>query len=208
MPSRPAIQEDLSEWDDISNRFIAELRGRQVGANAPQLGEMFPEFTLPDSHGAHISLSELTGTGPVVISFMRGQWCPYCKAELQAWHDAIPRLEAKGGRFVGISAEVGGRAEDFRCHIAPNATMLCDVDHGLALSLGLAFPISEEFHRRYVEAGIDLAGIFGNSGRILPVTATYVIDHNATVRYAFVDPDFRIRADPAEVIAAVEAIHR
>jgi peroxiredoxin len=203
---QPAV--DLNEWDAISDRLIAQLRGRNAGATAPKTNDSFPDFALPNSKGVHVSLHELLGHGPLVLSFMRGRWCPYCEKELMAWHDAMPRLEAEGGHFVGVSSEVGGLAESFRCDIAPDADMLCDVDHGLAMALGLTFPVDEEFHHRYVEAGIDLATIFGNSGRILPIAATYVIDPAGIVRYAFVDPDFRVRADPAVVIAVVEALRQ
>jgi peroxiredoxin len=198
----------MAEWEDISNRFVAQLRARRTGATAPKVNDAFPPFILPDSQGRHVALADLLGNGPMVLSFMRGRWCPYCKQELKAWNEAMPRLEAEGGRFVGVSAEVGGLAEAFRCDIAPDATMLCDVDHGLATALGLAFPLNDELHQRYVDAGIDLASIFGNSGRILPLAATYVIDRDGIVRYAFVDPDFRVRADPAVVIAVVEALRR
>lgn len=195
-------------WEEPTNTLVAHLRARKVGSQAPRLNDRFPDFMLPDTQGRHVALAELTGRGPVVLSFLRGRWCPYCAQELTAWHDAMPRLEAEGGTFVAISAETGGLAEDFRCEIAPGAKMLCDVDHGLAMMLGLAFPIGEDLHRRFVDAGLDLATIFGNSGRILPVTATYVIDTDGIVRFAFVDVDFRVRADPAVVIAVVEALRR
>ena len=195
-------------WEEPINALVGQLRARKTGSNAPRVNDLFPDFMLPDSRGQHVALAGLIGHGPLVLSFLRGRWCPYCAQELKGWHDAIPRLEALGGHFVAVSAETGGRAESFRCEIAPGAQMLCDVDHGLAMLLGLAFPIGEDLHRRYVAAGLDLAAIFGNSGRILPVTATYVIDADGVVRYAFVDPDFRIRADPDVVIAAVEALCR
>jgi peroxiredoxin len=208
MTSSETSAVNLNEWDAISDRLIAQLRERKTGNTAPRINEAFPDFALPNSKGVHVSLAELLGEGPLVLSFMRGRWCPYCEKELISWHDAMPRLEAEGGHFAGVSAEIGGLAETFRCDIAPGAVMLCDVDHGLAMALGLTFPVDAEFHRRYVEAGIDLAAAFGNSGRILPIAATYVIDTGGIVRYAFTDPDFRIRADPAVVIAVVEALRR
>lgn len=208
MRSEQHAIDPMAAWEDISNRVVAQLRARDVGASAPKVNEAFPDFVLPDTYGRHVALAELLGRGPIVLSFMRGRWCPYCEQELTSWHAAMPRLEAEGGRFVGVSAEVGGLAEQFRCDIAPGATMLCDVDHGLAMALGLAFPVSAELDERYREAGINLAEIFGNSGRILPITATYVIDGKGIVRYAFVDPDFRVRADPAVVIAVVEALRQ
>jgi peroxiredoxin len=208
MKPQKSEEVDLNAWDAISDRLIAQLRERNVGATAPKINEPFPDFTLPNSKGIYVELQEMLGRGPLVLSFMRGRWCPYCEKELLSWHAAIPRLEAEGGHFVGVSAEVGGLAESFRCDIAPEAAMLCDVDHGLAMALGLTFPVDEEFHRRYLDAGIDLAAIFGNAGRILPIAATYVIDSDGIVRYAFDDPDFRVRADPAIVIAVVEALRR
>lgn len=206
MKPESAVEVDLNVWDEISDRLIAQLRTRNIGANAPKINEPFPDFTLPNSKGEYVELRDLLSAGPLVLSFMRGRWCPYCEKELLSWHDAIPKLKAEGGHFVGVSGEVGGLAESFRCDIAPEADMLCDVDHGLAMALGLTFPVDEEFHRRYLEAGIDLATIFGNSGRILPIAATYVIDSQSIVRYAFDDPDFRIRANPAEVIAVVQSL--
>ncbi len=205
IPDQPS-DPSSDPWEEPSNALVALLRARKAGSRAPRVNDPFPDFMLPDSQGHHVALRELIGSGPVVLGFLRGRWCPYCAQELAAWHDAMPRLEAEGGTFVAISAETGGLAESFRCEIAPGARMLCDIDHGLAMMLGLAFPIGEDLHRRYVDAGLDLAGIFGNSGRILPITATYVIDADGIVRYAFVDPDFRVRADPAAVIAAVEAL--
>lgn len=200
--------ESADIWHEPTNALVAQLRARKTGATAPRVNDRFPDFMLPDTQGLHVALADLLGRGPLVLSFLRGRWCPYCEQEMTSWHEAMPRLEAEGGKFIAISAEVGGLAESFRCEIAPGAQMLCDVDHGLAMMLGLAFPVGEDLHRLFVEAGLDLASIFSNSGRILPVTATYVIDADGIVRYAFIDPDFRKRADPAVVIAVVEALRR
>lgn len=208
MKPRSSTPLPADPWEAPTNALVAQLRARKVGSNAPRLNQPFPDFTLPDTQGRHVSLADLIVSGPIVLSFLRGRWCPYCAQELTDWHDAMPRLEAQGGRFIAVSAETGGLADSFRHEIAPGAQMLCDVDHGLAMLLGLAFPIGDDLHQKYVDAGLDLAAIFGNSGRILPITATYVIDGSGIVRYAFADPDFRVRADPAVVIGVVAALHR
>lgn len=199
-PAPPAY-----DWDALYDRFVARMRGLGVGGSAPKLYDRFPPFTLPNSLGQFVDLSDRLGGGPVVLSFMRGGWCPYCRGEILAWQEAIPRLEAVGGRFVAVSGEAGGRAETTRCELAPDAEMLCDIDHGLALSLGLAHSIGEEMHGRCAEHGLHLADIYGDSGWLLPIPATFVLDGGGVVRYAFVEPDFRLRADPAVVIAVVEA---
>jgi peroxiredoxin len=194
-----------ADWDALYDGFVGRLRRSGAGADAPGLYDRFEPFALPDSRGRYVSLKDRLADGPVVLSFMRGGFCPYCRAELQAWHDAIPRLEAVGGHFIAISAEVGGRAEETRCGLAPNAEMLCDVDHGLALSLGLAHPVGPDLHEGYRAHGLYLDEIYGDSGMLLPTPATFVIDSGGVVRYAFVEPDFRVRPDPTVVIAVVEA---
>ncbi len=194
------------DWHGLYDGFIGNLRERGVGRTAPALGDRLEPFVLPNSLGRHVALDDLLGAGPIVLSFMRGGWCPYCRSELNAWAAAMQRLAAVGGRFIAVSGEVGGRAETTRCELAPEAEMLCDIDHGLATALGLAFAISPELRQKYDEHGLSLADIYGDSGRILPIPATFVIDRDGIVRYAFVDPDFRVRADPAVVIAVVEAL--
>ena len=206
MSSIAAPAPPTTDWDALYDGFVAGLRTAGAGTQAPQRGALFPSFGLPDSRGRHIALAELLGPGPIVLSFMRGGWCPYCRAELTAWSDAIPRLAAAGGRFVAVSSEIGGRAETTRCELAPAATMLCDVDHGLATALGLSVVVNSEVDASYRLHGLDLAQIYGDAGRVLPIPATYVIDPAGCVRYAFVEPDFRRRADPAVVIAVVEAV--
>lgn len=195
-----------TDWDGLYDNFIAGLRERGAGEAAPRLGDRLDAFVLPNSMGRHVALADLLGSGPIVLSFMRGGWCPYCRAELGAWGSAASRLAAVGGRFVAISGEIGGRAETTRCELAPDAEMLCDVDHGLATALGLSFVVSPALHQRYNDHGLSLADIYGDSGRVLPIPATFVIDAGGIVRFAFVEPDFRVRADPAVVIAVVEAL--
>lgn len=194
------------DWDGLYDGFIGQLRARGAGLAAPRVGDTLAPFVLPNSVGRHVALADLLKAGPIVLSFMRGGWCPYCRAELDAWAVAMPRLAAACSRFVAVSGEVGGRAETTRCELAPRAEMLCDIDHGLATALGLSFAITPALHQSYHAHGLELADIYGDSGRILPIPATFVIDRDAVVRFAFVEPDFRIRADPAAVVAAIEAL--
>ena len=199
-------REATPEWTPIYDAFVAKLRSGAVAANAPKVGELFPDFAVPDAQGRYRSLAELVAAGPIVLSFNRGGWCPFCRGELSAWGERVEQLADAGGRFVTITGEVGGRAEKLRELVGPGATILCDIDHGLALSVGLAFHCEADLQRRYRACGLDLADIYGGAGWILPVPATFVIDRTQTVRFAFADPDFRLRAEPDEVIAVLAAL--
>jgi peroxiredoxin len=195
-------------WQPLYNRLIAEWRSLGIGASAPRVGERFPEFALPDARGRYHPIDELLTKGPIVLSFHRGEWCPYCRSELKAWHCALPRLEALNGRFVAISGEVGGRASSIEAILGDGAHVLCDVDHGVALTVGLAFFAGDQLLSEYCAAGIDLVPLYGTDSGFIPVPATFVIDTDRTVAFAFVDVDFRNRADPDTVLAAVAALGR
>lgn len=205
-PPIEACREATPDWTPVYDAFVARLRATGVGSHAPSVGARFPEFALPDDHGRYRTFAELRREGPLVLSFNRGGWCPYCRAELAGWGERTGALANAGGRFVSVAAETGGRAEQLHELVGAEAEVLCDVDHGLALAVGLAFHCDSDLQRRYLACGLDLAEIYGGGGWFLPVPATFVIDTRGIVRYAFVEPDFRHRADPDIVIAVVKAV--
>jgi peroxiredoxin len=202
-PILAECREATPEWTPVYDAFIAGLRAKGVGAAAPGEGEVFPDFALPDENGRFRSLDELVADGPLVVSFHRGGWCPYCRTELSAWSHHVETLVELGGRFVAISAEVGGRAGKLHRFVGPTATILCDVDHGLALALGLAFFCGDDLQKRYLACGLNLADLYGSGGWLLPVPATFVVGRDRRVAYRFADPDFRVRAEPDAVLDAV-----
>lgn len=215
MKKLPALSELLDEcrettreWTPVYDAFIAKLRSVGVAQNSPVPGDIMPEFALPDARGRYRALSALVAEGPIVLSFNRGGWCPFCRGELSAWGERIDDLAAAGARLVTVTAEVGGRAEALHELVGPDAVILCDIDHGVALSFGLAFRCDLDLQQRYLACGLDLTDIYGGSGWILPVPATFVIDRDMTVRYAFADPDFRTRAEPDEVLGVLTDLNR
>lgn len=195
-----------AEWNRVYNDFIAKLNRAGVAQSAPKVGDIFPDFVLPDEFGRYRQLSALVRERPTVLSFNRGGWCPYCRGELSAWADQSAALIDAGGGFLVVTAEVGGRAAALRELVGSNAQILCDIDHGVAMSLGLTFRCDEDLQNRYLACGLDLADLYGGDSWFLPVPATFVIGRNMTVHFAFADPDFRVRAEPADVIATLAQI--
>jgi peroxiredoxin len=205
-PDTEACRETTPDWTPVYDAFVARLRANGVGAGAPDVGDAFPDFALPDDRGRYRTLAELCAAGPLVLSFNRGGWCPYCRAELSAWGAQAAALAGAGAHLVSIAAETGGRAEKLHQWVGDEATILCDVDHGLALAVGLAFHCGADLQQRYLSCGLDLAEIYGSGGWFLPVPATFVLDREGIVRFAWKDPDFRLRADPETVLAAVRGL--
>lgn len=198
--------ERASDWQDLYDDFISRLNELSVGKQAPTLGALFPSFALPNHRGKYRNISDLYESGPLVISFNRGSWCPYCIHELESWRDSLAALLGAGGKLVVIAGEIGGRGDALASIFQDEVEILCDVEHGVALGLGLAFHAGKELLQRYLEHGLDLSKIYGTQSGILPIPATFLVDQKGIVRYAFVDPDFRVRAEPEDVIAAVKAL--
>ncbi|WP_083672023.1 peroxiredoxin-like family protein [Sphingomonas montana] len=198
--------DDADGWTELYDRVVHTLSRHGVADGSPKVGEVFPDFSLPDTAGRYQSLRALWSDGPVVLSFQRGLWCPYCSHELANWAEVLPALNETGITLVIVAGEVGDRAIALRKLVGETAIMLCDVDHGAALATGLAFHVEDEMRDRYLAAGLDLSAIYGSAGWFLPVPATYVIDAAGIVRYAHADADFRVRADPRDVAALAIAL--
>ncbi len=207
-PQLAQIRRRNPDLGPFFDEVVIGLRAAGVGAAAPKVGELFPDFSLPTAHGGYCRLGELLDQGPVIVNFSRGRWCPYCVHEVSAWAEMLPALADAGVRFIEITGETGGgaRALGAVLEASPAAAMakvLCDVDHGVALSLGLAFFAGDPLLDFYTKAGLDFHDLYGSPSGFLPVPATFGLDRAGRVRFAYADVDFRERAEPADVLATL-----
>jgi peroxiredoxin len=196
------------KWRERYDELVARLRALEVGARAPSVGDRFPEIVLPDHRGRYRTLTSLLADGPLVVSFNRGSWCPYCVSELESWRAALPGLRQVGGKLAIVTAELGGRSRALGDIAGPGSVTLCDVDYGVTLELGLAFHVGSTLVAAYREFGIDLNELYGGTAGLLPVPATFVVRTDGLVDYAFVEPDFRLRAEPEDVVRIVASLIR
>src|SRR5271155_1799551 len=67
----------------VMHRATEQLRSSGQASRAAQAGARAPGFALPDSAGSIVRSADLLAKGPLVITFYRGVWCPYCNMELQ-----------------------------------------------------------------------------------------------------------------------------
>jgi len=185
---------------------IARLRETSLAQAALRVGELAPDFDLPDvATGRVVSLARLLDRGPAVVNFVRGFWCPYCSLQLRALARAEPRLAALGASLLAITAQPLEAALN---GIAVNPLpypLLHDAGGRLATLFGIAFPVSSDLARIHELAGIPTTQD-AEGQTILPIPASYVIARDGTVTYAFVDVDHTRRAEPEALVAAVEAM--
>jgi peroxiredoxin len=140
-------------YDDL----VARLTEAATAEGALKEGDAFPEFALPDADGKFVLSSNLLISGPLVVTFYRGQWCPFCAATMEAMSAAAPAISAAGATAIGISPELGQTSLSANRKSALNFKMLSDVDNGLALQCGLLFRLTDEIVREYDAQGPDLA---------------------------------------------------
>jgi peroxiredoxin len=197
-----------AEITALFDRCIAEVRDAGVVEGSLAVGASAPDFTLPDATGVEVRLSDLTAAGPVVISFYRGGWCPYCNLELRAYAERIPAFLAAGARVVAISPQTPDASLTLVERAELPFTVLSDVGNVVAASFGLVHPIPGDLAEVYVRNGFDLAGDNAQdpSALSLPLPGTYVVDRDGTIVFASVSEDYTVRADPEVVLAAVAAL--
>ena len=189
-------------------RFVRELEAADVAHGALGVGQKMPAFMLPNSEGELVTSDQLLVRGPLVLSFFRGGWCPYCCYELEALQKIHPDLKARGATLAAVTPDTAvALARDKNDHHL-DYEILSDVDNGLALLFGLTFRVPDFIRQLWLDLGIDLAMRHGNSCGtwMLPVPATYIVDENGNIRHSQVDPDFRRRMEPTEILLHLEQI--
>jgi peroxiredoxin len=89
----------------------AELIASGAAARAAKVGDKAPAFSLKDADGNEVSSStELLSQGPLIVTYYRGAWCPYCNMDLQALQGALPELEKSGIQLVAISPQTAANS--------------------------------------------------------------------------------------------------
>ena len=163
-------------------------------------------MALPTAEGELARLADWWRRGPLVVTFFRGEWCPYCRLMLAALEEALPEIEALGASLVAVTPETGGRALAAKRRHGSRYEMLSDVDCGLGLDCGVVFQAPAVYRDMLLSFGNDLARRHGNDAWFLPVPATFVVDRDGVVRWRFAEVDYTRRAEPADILAALRTL--
>ena len=167
-------------------------------------GDSIPSFSLPNATGQSISIQDLLKSGPVVISFYRGGWCPYCNLELRALQEALPEIQARGANLVAISPQTPDNSLSTAEKHHLSFEVLSDVGNQVARQFGLVFTVPETLRPIYQSFGIDLPAYNGDENFELPIPATYIVDTTGKIVHAFVNVDYQKRQDPEGIITVLE----
>ena len=173
---------------------------------ALEAGDRAPEFTLQDADGSSVSSRELLAQGPLVTTFYRGIWCPYCNYDLQALEDVRPEIEARGASLVAISPQTPANSRKSQRDNKLGFLILSDPGATVAAEFGLRFSLPDDLIEVYRQFGADLAAVNGDPSGVLPMPARYVIGTDGVIAYAEVNPDYTRCPDPSELLPVLDRL--
>ncbi len=189
-------------------RAAAALEASGIEDHALREGDVAPDFELPDAMGRPVRLADLRARGPVIISFYRGQWCPFCNLELRGLQRALEEIREAGATLVAISPNKPDVSLDTIEALDLEFPVLSDHDNRVAKQFNLVYEMTPENIEMYREIGRDIGELTGTGKWELPVPATYVVDRDGRIAYSFVDLNHRRRAEPSEVAAIAAELGR
>ncbi len=167
--------------------------------NAKKEGDQAIDFTLTNATGKAIKLSTYLEQGPVVLTWYRGGWCPYCNLTMRRLQQELPNFTEAGATLLALTPELPDRSLSTAEKHELQFEVLSDVGHAVAKSYGIVFELTPEVAKIYQNA-FDLHGYNGDESNELPLAATYVIDQSGKIRYAFLDAEYRNRAEPTAIL--------
>jgi peroxiredoxin len=189
---------------ETMHRATAELIASGAAQHARKAGDVAPSFSLKDPEGNVVTLAELLKKGPVVLSFYRGVWCPYCNMELQALEAAKPEFDKYGASLVAISPQTAPNSRKSVRQNKLSFPILSDVKGRVGEAFGLRFELPDYLVELYKGLKNDLPTFNDDPSWTLPMPARYVIGQDGTILYSEVNPDYTRRPDPEDMIPVLQ----
>ena len=191
---------------------IERLRMMQIVEQGLAEGDTLPDFALPDAAGEIVTSAGLLDRGPLVLAFFRGPWCPYCSLMVEALDQLRPAVEALGASCVAVAPLPVGELAAMAGERGLSLTLLSDADSAYAGVCGVRFEMTAEstalYGRLAARFGQTIPGQDAPGGWVLPVPTTYVAGRDGVIAYSFGDANWARRADPSEILSAVERLVR
>ncbi|HEX4765716.1 MAG TPA: peroxiredoxin-like family protein [Lichenihabitans sp.] len=190
---------------DPMHRATAELIASGAPGKALRVGDRAPDFALQDPDGHEVSSQDLLARGPLIVTFYRGIWCPYCNMDLQAIEAALPKLAERGATLVAISPQTAPNSRRSQRENRVSFPILSDPRNDVAAAFGLRFKLPDHLIDLYKTVfKNDLAVVNGDDSWTLPMPARFVIGQDGLVLYAEVNPDYTRRPDPEELLPVLD----
>lgn len=195
----------LPETQSVHVRVVQQLQEQRIVDRALKVGAHAPQFQLPDHRGETISSAELLSHGPLVVSFFRGRWCPFCVAQLEAMSFILPAIKSAGASLVAISPQSVKQSFFMADQHKLGFPLLSDSGNKIATGFGLTYSVPEEQRAIYKRAFVNLPFVNEDASWTLPIPATFVLDRQGIITYMSANEDYTQRPEPADILRALPA---
>ncbi|MCB0040501.1 MAG: AhpC/TSA family protein [Caldilineaceae bacterium] len=192
-----------AELQAVMDQATDDLAASGMAGGFLQVGDVAPDFVLPDVLGNAVALGDLRAQGPVALSFYRGAWCPYCNLEVQLLQQALPDIQALGATLVAISPQTPDNSLSLAEKHGLAFPVLSDAGNAVARRFGLVFTVPEALRAVYDKLGIDIPAHNGDGSFELPVPGTYVVGRDGTIAFAYANVDYTRRVAVRDILAAL-----
>ncbi len=198
------IQNRIPDYGDKKQSLIKELTQEDVLKNRLQVGARLPEFELQNVKGENITSEALLNKKWLVISFYRGQWCPFCNIELRMLQKHLDSIVGAPATLVAISPQKPDISKELIQKYNLKFEVLYDKDLLLMKKFGIVYHLPEYLVNTYIGFGVD-ESYFDDNGKIqIPVPATYIVDNTGVIRFGFADVDYVKRLDPSDLVKFIQ----
>lgn len=210
-PLETALNEKKAKFEEKASDPIKKIYGEgiqsvvdnKVVENALQVGDTAPDFTLTNAAAEKVSLYQELEKGPVVLLWYRGGWCPYCNLTLHEMQNLLPVFQEQGANLLALTPELPDNSMSTKEKNNLQFQVLSDVDNVVANEYKVVFKLTDDVAESY-EKSFGLSQYNGNEKGELPLAATYIIGQDKRIKYAFLDADYRNRAEPQDVLEALK----
>ena len=188
----------------IYNEGFIDVANSNILSKAKNVGDDAPNFTLKNAIGESVSLKDYLKKGPVVLTWYRGGWCPYCNLTLNQLQQELPNFKANGANLLALTPEVPDESISTAEKNHLEFEVLSDIHNKIAKDYGIVFQLTDDVAGIY-NTSFELNKHNGDASNELPLAATYIINEEGKIEYAFLDTDYRNRAEPSEITAFLKA---
>ncbi len=197
----PMTDQDLNVMETAAKKLADQMPdpGLPVGSNAPM-------FELSNAFGKSVTLADMLQQGPVVLTFYRGAWCPFCNLHLHKLQEALPEFQQYGAQLVAISPQKPDKSAEQLKQEGYPFEVLSDLNSDVMKAYQLYFELEPDLLAVYKKFDIDLDEFNGEGRYSLPVPGTFVIDTKGVIRAMQAQTDYKKRMEPVDVLEALKRI--